>query len=220
MWERIRPWLFPVTCLGCGTGPAALCTACAPRQSDRIVETISGVRLVAAGSYDGVLQRAILAMKRGERDYLDPFAALLAELVAPGAAIVPLPTSRGRRDARGFDQAVELGRRVAARGGSACCDVLVKRGLAQRGLGRRARLAAERRFAIKSGSALPALAVVVDDVCTTGATLADGIAALRAAGVAVVGAAVLARTPPGRNSRGRVAVVPQGDHRRQGAHTT
>jgi predicted amidophosphoribosyltransferase len=197
-----------------------VCANCAPLPAERIVDVVGGVRLVAAGSYDGLLRRAIVAMKRGERDYLEPLAALLADLIAPGAAVVALPTSRRRRNDRGFDQGIELGRRAAARRGSPFCDVLVKRGLAQRGLGRRARLEAERRFGIQAGVALPEVAIVIDDVCTTGATLADGIATLRSAGVAVVGAAVLARTLPGRNSRARGAVVPHGDRRTQGADTT
>jgi uncharacterized protein (DUF427 family)/predicted amidophosphoribosyltransferase len=185
-----------------------LCAACGPQPADRIVDAVANVAVSAAGSYDGLLRRAVVAMKRGERAYLDSFARLLADVVAAGVPLVPLPTSGRRRAQRGFDQAVELARRLAALRGGACCDVLVKRGIAQRGLGRRARLAAGGRFGIKAGAHLPDVAIVVDDVCTTGATLADGIATLRAAGVAVIGAAVIARTAPGRNSRGSRAVLP------------
>jgi predicted amidophosphoribosyltransferase len=163
---------------------------------------IANVAVTAAGEYAGVLRRAIVAMKHGERAYLEPFADLLAGTIASGVPLVPLPTGHRRRAARGFDQAVELARRAAERQRSVCCEVLAKRGIAQRGLDRRARLAAGGRFRLKAGAALPELAIVIDDVWTTGATLADGIATLRAAGIAVVGAAVLARTAPGRNSRG------------------
>jgi predicted amidophosphoribosyltransferase len=201
VWQRIRPWIFPVCCLGCDAPHVALCAACAPTAAERITESVTGVRVAAAGRYGGLLQRAIVAMKHGERAYLDPFADLLTGLIAPGVPLVPLPTSRRRRAARGFDQAVELARRAGARQSAPCCDVLVKRGIAQRGLSRRARLEAGGRFGLKRDAALPEFAIVIDDVWTTGATLADGIATLRAAGVAVVGAAVLARTEPGRNSR-------------------
>jgi predicted amidophosphoribosyltransferase len=200
VWQHIAPWIFPVSCLGCGAPHVALCSGCAPAPGERIVEILANVAVTAAGPYDGVLRRAVVAMKHGERAYLDPFADLVAALIAPGVPLVPLPTSRRRRAARGFDQAVELARRAALRQRSVCCDVLVKRGSAQRGLSRRARLATGGRFVVRAGAALPQFAIVIDDVWTTGATLADGIATLRSAGVAVVGAAVLARTAPGRNS--------------------
>jgi predicted amidophosphoribosyltransferase len=196
------PWIFPVSCLGCGTPHVALCAACGPGPAERVAGVVANVAVTAAGNYDGLLRRAVVALKHGERAYLEPFAGLIAAVTPAGVPLVPLPTSRRRRAARGFDQAVELARRAARRQRSVCCDVLLKRGIAQRGLDRRARLAAGGRFALKRGAALPEFAIVVDDVWTTGATLADGIATLRAAGVAVVGAAVLARTPPGRNSRG------------------
>ncbi len=207
MWERLRRWFFPVSCVGCDVPDVALCAACAPAPAQRVSGDVANVAVTAAGSYDGVLRRAIVAMKHGERAYLDPFAELIAGLIAPGVPLVPLPTSRRRRAARGFDQAIELARRAALRRQAPCCDILLKRGSAQRGLNRRARLAAGGRFHLKAGAVAPELAVVVDDVWTTGATLADGIAALRAAGVAVVGAVVLARTAPGRNSRFERAVL-------------
>jgi predicted amidophosphoribosyltransferase len=201
VWRQIRPWLFPVACLGCGDAEIALCRACGPQSNERDVEVVAGVAVTAAGLYDGLLQRAIVALKHGERAYLSPCAALLADLAPATVPLVPLPTSRARRAQRGFDQAVELARRAGSLRGVAVHDVLVKRGAPQRGLDRRERLAAGGRFAVKPGATLPELAVVVDDVCTTGATLADGIATLRAAGIAVVGGIVLARTPADRNSR-------------------
>jgi len=197
MWERVRSWLFPVVCLGCGTAGVALCGICGPAAGDRIQDAVAGTSLTAAGSYRGLLRRAIVAMKRGERDYLDPFAALLAEMTVPGIPLVPLPTTRGRSAARGFDQGIELAARTARLAQTSWADVLEKRGIAQRGLGRRARLASGGRFRVRRAVVLPEVAIVVDDVCTTGATLTDGIAALRGAGVAIIGAIVVARTPPG-----------------------
>jgi len=170
---------------------------------------VDGIPGLAAGAYDGVLRRAIVAMKRGERAYLDAFVPFLARHVPAGAILVPLPTTWRRRNARGFDQALELARRTALACGASTCPVLRKRGSAQRGLGRSARLEARGRFAVCDGVGLPETAVVIDDVFTTGGTLRDGIAALRAAGVRVTGALVLARTAPGRNHRPPTAVVPE-----------
>jgi predicted amidophosphoribosyltransferase len=220
VWNSLRNWIFPVCCLECAAPRIAFCSACAPPPAARITEVVAGVGLSAVGPYAGSFRRAIVAMKRGERAYLDPFAGLLAGSIVARAPLVPLPTSRRRRALRGFDQAVELARRTAAIRGSACCDVLVKRGAAQRGLDRRARLEAGGRFKLRSGRALPEVAIVVDDVCTTGATLMDGIATLRRAGVAVIGAVVLARTVAGRNSQGSNAVLAHGHTAVRGADLT
>ena len=171
----------------------ALCNDCAPAPSDRSVEVVAHTVVTAAGSYAGVLRRAIVAMKHGERAYLDPLADVLAALTpTAGGTLIPLPTSAQRRAARGFDQAIELTRRVAVRSGMPIAEPFEKRGAAQRGLNRFARLQAEGRFRLKAG-ALPARAILIDDVCTTGATLSDAIVTLRSAGVIVSGALVLAR---------------------------
>ncbi len=188
-------------CVGCAIPDIALCAACGPQPHDRVVDLVAGVSVIAAGSYDGPLRRAIVAMKHGERAYLGPLAALLVDLGPAGVPLVPLPTTARRRAVRGFDQSLELARRAAADRGTRSCELLVKRGGPQRGRDRQARLAAGAGFSVRRGVPIPEAALVVDDVCTTGATLADGIAALRTAGVAVLGAIVVARTPPGRNPR-------------------
>lgn len=209
MWRTICRWLFPVSCLGCGAADVALCTGCAPFRGEAIGFEVAGVSGIAVGVYDGVLRRAIVAMKRGERAYLDAFAPLLARHIPAGAVLVPLPTSVRRRNARGFDQAVELARRAAVLTSGAMSLLLHKRGTAQRGLGRLARLRAQGRFTIRAGTVLPETVMVIDDVFTTGATLRDGIAALRTAGVHVSGVVVLAWTAPGRNHHTPGAVVPE-----------
>jgi predicted amidophosphoribosyltransferase len=206
MWRRIRPWLFPVWCAGCGEPDEAFCCRCAATARP-FGCTVGAIVVHAAGDYDGALRDAILALKRGERAFLDPLAALVAPLVPEGAAIVPLRTSRRRAAARGFDQSYELARRVAELRGGWVDDVIRKRGGAQHGRTRDERFGASGRFRIRTEAEVPSAAVVLDDVLTTGATLRDAIAELTAAGCWVSGGAVLARTPPGREtsrSRGRL----------------
>jgi len=160
---------------------------------------IAGIDARAAGAYAGALREAILAMKRGERDQLAALAPLLArELGSLTDPLVPLPTSPRRRRARGFDQAVELAQRAASANGLTVCDLLEKRGVAQHGRSRSGRLYGRGRFRVRRGIVLPPRVTLIDDVCTTGATLTDAADALFDAGVTVGGAVFLARTPPGR----------------------
>jgi predicted amidophosphoribosyltransferase len=191
--------LFPVWCVGCGEPETALCAACA--SAARPVTVVAGGMTVrAAGDYSGTLREAILALKRGERAYLDPLAALLAPLVPRDTAIVPLTTTRRRAAERGFDQASELARRVAGLRSGWTDELLRKRGAAQRGLDRRERLMARGRFTLRPGIGIPSQAVLLDDVLTTGATLCDAARLLGSAGCNVLGAVVIARTPAGRET--------------------
>jgi len=195
MLTILRAWIFPVSCIACGRGFLALCARCGPRAEEGRRFWIADLEARAAGSYRGALREAIVAMKRGERDQLSALAPLLArELQGLKSPLVPMPTSARRRRARGFDQAVELAHRAAALTGLGVADVLTKRGRSQHGLRRSARLAARGRFRVRGGVTLPSCVTLVDDVCTTGATVADAAQALRAAGVAVQAVVVLART--------------------------
>jgi predicted amidophosphoribosyltransferase len=191
--------LFPVWCICCGEPETALCAACASRARPQRIE-LDGLTVLAAGDYDGAVREAILGLKRGERAYLDALAVLIAPLVAPGAAIVPVTTTRRRAAERGFDQAFELARRVARLRGGTCLLLLQKRGAAQHGRSRAARLGARDRFALRAGAVVPGAALLLDDVVTTGATLCDAAATLAVAGCRVTGAVVVARTPAGRET--------------------
>ncbi len=134
-----------------------------------------------------------------------------------GVLVVPAPSSAAARRARGREPVRVLARAVA-RGLSdagvraSAAPVLARRGRVrdQVGLGSRARgrnLAASvvvRRRTLRrcAGGPRP-LCLLVDDVLTTGATLAAAERALEDAGCDVVGALVVAATPPpGARSRG------------------
>jgi predicted amidophosphoribosyltransferase len=192
--DFLRTWLFPSVCAGCDAPGPALCATCAPAPRDVIAFAIEGVPAFALSSYAGALRRAVVAMKHGERAPLDACADLLAARAPLDGTVIPLPTTRTRAAERGFDQSVEIARRVAARCGMACAEVLEKRGPAQEGRGRRQRLAAADRFRLRRGVQLPAAVTLLDDVCTTGATARDAVRVLRDAGVEVRRIVVLART--------------------------
>ena len=194
MLDFVRTWLFPAACVACDVPGPALCDRCAPAPCEAVAFALDGIPAFAIAAYDGALRRAIVAMKAGQRDPLDAFAELLAARAPLDGVLEPLPTSRARRAERGFDQSVELARRVAARRGVPCAELLDKRGRPQEGRGRRDRLAAAGRFRRRAGAPLPPAVTLLDDVCTTGSTARDAAGVLRAAGVDVRGIVVVARS--------------------------
>jgi predicted amidophosphoribosyltransferase len=112
---------------------------------------------------------------------------------------VPLGPRRLR--ARGFNQALLIARELARRWRRPLAEPLarVREEGAQRGAGATARARqVAGAFAVRDGDAVPAWPWLVDDVHTTGATLADCARALRSAGARRVGAVCFARALRGR----------------------
>ncbi len=114
--------------------------------------------------------------------------------LGPEIVLVPVPTVARRRRERGFDQSVRLARRLGERSQRPVLLALRQiAGDAQRGRSRRARLGAVGRFACVAPSLVSgARVVLVDDVVTTGATLADAARTLVACGARIDHAIVLA----------------------------
>jgi predicted amidophosphoribosyltransferase len=212
-WELLTRDLpdlvLPRGCAGCGRPAALLCETCsgvlaAPLLGPAVPRPCPpGLPPVVAGAaYDGVVRAALLEHKeRGRRALVVPLGAVLGRAVTalrapPGALVVPVPSSRAAVRARGHDHALRQAREGGGRAGHAVRPVLhPRRAVAdQAGLssaGRAANLAgALRADPTVSGRVV----VLVDDVITTGATLAEATRALTAAGARVHGAGVVAAT--------------------------
>jgi predicted amidophosphoribosyltransferase len=170
------------------------------------------VDVAASGEHAGVLRLAIVAWKEEDRAALmRPLAHLLAasvvEVVGDRTApvvLVPVPTSRRSRLARGADVVDQLARESARLLRCAGAEVTVRQALRvarrtvdQSGLGARQRarnLAGA--FALRSEEGLAdGDIVVVDDIVTTGATIGEAVRALTAAGHPPRAAAVMAHRP-------------------------
>ena len=162
---------------------------------------------VAAVDYDFPWDGLVARYKfHGADDLAAPLATLLQAAVsaAPRVAvdwIAPIPLSPERLRERGFNQAWELARRLAC--GGARHDARLLERLVdtphQAGLPRAAR-EANLRGAFRVAPAARAKVqgrciALVDDVMTSGATLAEAALCLRAAGARCVVAWVFARTP-------------------------
>jgi predicted amidophosphoribosyltransferase len=131
---------------------------------------------------------------RNHRVALPGLAAAAASLVdEPVDAVTWAPTTAGRRRRRGFDQAELIARRVARRLGVPARRQLVRAsGPPQTGHTLAERWSAPSFTAARRCA--PRL-LVVDDVVTSGATVAAAATALRAAGSCWIGVLTLARTP-------------------------
>ncbi len=143
---------------------------------------------------------------RGEAGWAGPLATLMrsAPWVEPAlehcSLVLPIPLSRGRLRERGFNQALELARRLAPDKTEARLLLRMRETSAQSGLGRAERLRnLEGAFALeplRAAAVRDRRIVLVDDVMTSGASLFSAAQVLRTAGAAHITAIVLARTEP------------------------
>jgi ComF family protein len=165
----------------------------------------TGILAWAPVAYEGPARGLVRGLKfRGATRAAPAMAAQIAAnapagwLAAP-AALVPVPLHPARRRKRGYNQAERLAAALAVRTGLHVHDCLERAGPRGTQVGRdRAQ-----RLAGIPGSVRPEAerappphsAILVDDVITTGATLAACAGVLRAQGSAEVMAVAYARTP-------------------------
>lgn len=206
--------VLPVWCVGCDEPDVTLCGACRASLAPAVTRRTVGEMTVWSGLvFTDVPARVLRACKEDGRGAL--VRALAPALAAAATAalaeaegivrVVPVPTSPAAMRRRGYRIVDQL----AARAGLDPRSALRPSGGAgdQRGLGRdeRARnIAGTMRARGVAGRAV----LLVDDVVTSGATLAEAARAVRAAGATVVGAATVASTPLRTRIGGRPGFVP------------
>jgi ComF family protein len=207
---------FPAACVGCGREGPPICDRCVGALDARL-GTPAGIPIGLPGDipapllqlewcapFQGIVRPALHAIKYGgERRVAESLGAAVARRWARagvGAEFVThVPVHAERARQRGFDQA-ELIARVAARQlGLPFASLLERRRatIAQFDLDRRHRAANVRdAFGVPS-RALSSVdgrwILLVDDIVTTGSTLAACAEALEAAGALAVSAITVAR---------------------------
>jgi phosphoribosylpyrophosphate synthetase len=208
----ILDMVLPLECGGCGAPSTRWCPAC---QAVWQVNTDEphlftprvdpGVPVFALGSYAGARRRAVVAVKeRGRTDLLAPLSRALAlglhrltswGVVAEPFTVVPAPTRRWAARRRGGDPVTRMATAATRARASIGVDAALRTtalvrdsvglssGDRQRNIAGRVRL---------TGRAPDGEVVVVDDVVTTGATAAEAVRVLTAAGADVVAVLTLA----------------------------
>ena len=229
--EQIANVLFPPTCLSCGQGGNWLCERCErsfawlplgwcglcgrvglPEQTTchRCLEKCGLSTLVGCYEYCGRFERCIRAVKfhpaavgvgiLAKLDFVEERTSFQGTTI-----LIPIPCSPENERRRGFNQAERLALEIARR--SPNCTIVNQLHVTRLGRAQVGRSARERRanaaglYEWRGSQLRGQRCVLIDDVCTTGATLADAARALRTAGARGVQAFVLAQTPARRSRR-------------------
>lgn len=220
---RLGEIVLPSSCGGCGLPGEDLCAACIAqiwwrrepvcRGCGQVVDTPETVHRCGdcrgrpilfadhAAAYDGPVANAISELKDRGRS---PLARVLAEIVVQrvarpdSAVLVPVPLDRRRARTRGFNQAERIATALGELWELPVVHALerTRPAVAQRGASRTDRL----RQVAGAFTAIPVIPtgrlVIIDDVHTTGATLAACARALRRSGATTVAAITVARVWP------------------------
>lgn len=215
--DRALDLALPAECAGCGREGEALCMECRPALDARL-EAEPGVpvglpadipppllQLEWCAPFTGVSRRALHSLKYdGERRLAPILGAAVARrwarAGAAGDALVPVPASPDRVRERGYDQASLIAVAAARRLGIPVVHALARtrvtaaqfdldRTARRSNLGGAFRIADEATAATLRGRWV----VLVDDVVTTGATLAACAMTLLEAGALAVSAIAVAR---------------------------
>ncbi|MCR5979586.1 ComF family protein [Gordonia jinghuaiqii] len=207
--------VFPLLCGGCGRPGTRWCPRCEAALSDTPIAAhprmSPGVAVWALGHYRGPHRQAIIAIKEHDRrDLIPPLGRALARGIrvlagwgelpdAERLLLVPAPTRPMTARRRGGDPVTALARSAAPALGSRVqvASLLVTSSTARDSAGLDARSRARNlRGAVRLRAGVPpptgAAALLIDDVMTTGATVAESVRILGDAGIGVAAAVVLA----------------------------
>jgi ComF family protein len=208
-WAVLLDFVYPPRCGGCDLRGTLFCVRCTesikpPPENDRNLPGIETV--ISAGGFEGPLRSAIHKLKyEGDTPLARPLARFIYGAIEHSEAldawgheapvIVSVPLHKARQRMRGFNQSELICRELAVLTGWRIerSLVRVKNTRSQVGLNAQERLANMRGAFAWVGSEIPQRVLLVDDVCTSGATLSECAATLRDKGALEIYAATAGR---------------------------
>ena len=237
LFELFLDFFFPPQCVHCRKTGQRICIRCAetiPWIGDRRC-ALCGLALGesdahhciergclqfirSAAIFSGAMRKALHALKYSSDRFL---ADELIRLAGPHWSLptwdfdilVPVPLGRDRERTRGYNQSLLLAKALSRTVGLPVAESLhrIRETQSQVGLTYGAR-----KENVEGAFRAPPLAgkrvLLVDDVCTTGATLLACAAALDDAGAGAVGALTLARAPAPEAGREETILSHGGSH--------
>lgn len=219
VWEQLLNLLFPPKCPFCRRilDSPGVCDTCRKElpwteEHEAVREGTDSLRCAAPLWYEGKVREAILRLKfYAAAATAETLGALMAQCAAEHLSgefdlVTWVPVSRKRRWKRGYDQAELLARAVCRAWGVKPVALLRKtmNNPAQSGLkedaARRANVLGV--YEMRPGAEVSGRRVLlIDDVCTTGATLTECSKVLREAGADAVVCACVAHARRERDRR-------------------
>ena len=210
--KKILDFLFPQKCLGCKKENEILCPNCLGKINRPDTPYLKGVN-ITANYQDPIIKKALWMLKyQGVKQLAKPLAELIQERVwkkleTEGWIIVPVPLSWVKLRRRGYNQAELIARHLfnsqpAYRTGKN--NLLWGGGLLSKIRETKSQVEVKDReerlanivgsFEVKNPEIIRGKKIIlIDDVCTTGATMSEAKKILKSAGAKKVIGVVVAR---------------------------
>lgn len=198
--------LFPPKCVFCGRiidgKERGTCSACLNHLERNTTEMLLSGKCVcrAAFVYKAAVRESLHRYKfGGASTYAPEYAKYMKDMIPPDANVLTwIPVSKQRKWERGFDQSELLAKEISKLTGIPVLPGLKKKNTKRQSAAKNA----EQRKENIHGAFLPAVpfqlqgksVLLIDDICTTGATLSEAVSVLNSAGVADISCLTFAMT--------------------------